>query len=295
MHIVDWDGLQVFLAVARGGRVSAAARRLGVEHTTVARRIAALEKTLGVSLFYRTTRGYLLTPQGQNVVSTAEAMERSALAVEARARENSGALSGRVRVAMPPEYGSHWLAPKLATFRAMHPQIELQILVGTRQRDLSRGEAELAIQPPRPTQTGMVAVRLGRVAVGLYASRGLIADKRLRIRKLADVRDLLLLAYTSPFQVLQEAKWFQPILASATIGLESNSTHALLAAARAGAGVAVLPRFVAREHDDLVAVSDDVAAHDLLLVTHPEVRRDPKVRATADFLKRLAAEPPGLC
>ena len=177
----------------------------------------------------------------------------------------------------------------------MHPQIELQILVGTRQRDLSRGEAELAIQPPRPTQTGMVAVRLGRVAVGLYASRGVIADKRLRIRKLADVRDLLLLVYTSPFQVLQEAKWFQPILASATIGLESNSTHALLAAARAGAGVAVLPRFVAREHDDLVAVSDDVAAHDLLLVTHPEVRRDPKVRATADFLKRLAAEPPGLC
>ena len=295
MHSVDWDGLQVFLAVARGGRVSAAARRLGVEHTTVARRIAALEKTLGVSLFYRTTRGYLLTPQGQNVVSTAEAMERSALAVEARARENSGALSGRVRVAMPPEYGSHWLAPKLATFHAMHPQIELQILVGTRQRDLSRGEAELAIQPPRPTQTGMVAVRLGRVTVGLYASRSLIADKRLRIRKLADMRDLLLLAYTSPFQVLQEAKWFQPILASATIGLESNSTHTLLAAARAGAGVAVLPRFVAREHDDLVAVSNDVASHDLLLVTHPEVRRDPKVRATADFLKRLAAEPPGLC
>jgi len=295
MHSVDWDGLQVFLAVARGGRVSAAARRLGVEHTTVARRIAALEQTLGVSLFYRTTRGYLLTPQGQNLVSTAEAMERSALAVEARARENSGALAGRVRVAMPPEYGSHWLAPKLAMLRATHPQIELQILVGTRQRDLSRGEAELAIQPPRPTQTGMVAVRLGRVAVGLYASRGVIADKRLRIRKLADVRDLLLLVYTSPFQVLQEAKWFQPILASATIGLESNSTHALLAAARAGAGVAVLPRFVAREHDDLVAVSDDVAAHDLLLVTHPEVRRDPKVRATADFLKRLAAEPPGLC
>ena len=295
MHIVDWDGLQVFLAVARGGRVSAAARRLGVEHTTVARRIATLERTLGVALFYRTTRGYLLTPQGQNLVSTAEAMERSALAVEARARENSGVLAGRVRVAMPPEYGSHWLAPKLSTFRAMHPQIELQILVGTRQRDLSRGEAELAIQPPRPTQMGMVAVRLGRVAVGLYASRSLVADRRVRIRKLADMRDLLLLAYTSPFQVLQEAKWFQPILASATIGLESNSTHALLAAARAGAGVAVLPRFVAREHDDLVAVSDDVASHDLLLVTHPEVRRDPKVRATADFLKRLANEPPGLC
>ena len=138
MHSVDWDALQVFLAVARSGRVSGAARRLGVEHTTVARRIAALEKSLGVSLFYRTSQGYLLTPDGQNVVSTAEAMERAALVVEARARERSGPPAGRVRVAMPPEYGSHWLAPKLAAFRVLYPQIEVHILVGTRQRDLSR-------------------------------------------------------------------------------------------------------------------------------------------------------------
>jgi DNA-binding transcriptional LysR family regulator len=196
---------------------------------------------------------------------------------------------------MPPEYGSHWLAPTLPEFRAAHPQIDLQILVGTRHRELSRGETELAIQPPRPTQTGMIAVRLGRVAVGLYGSRTLLAGRRLRVRGPADLRNLWLLAYTSPFQILQEAKWFQPILASATIALESNSTHALLAAARAGAGVAVLPRFVAREHDDLVPVSDDVAAHDLMLITHPEVRRDPKVRATADFLKQLATGQPGLC
>ena len=295
MHNVDWDGLQVFLAVVRSGRVSVAARRLGVEHTTVARRIAALEKTLGVSLFYRTSRGYLLTPEGQSVVSTAEAMERAALVVEARARETSGPPAGRVRVAMPPEYGSHWLAPKLGPFRTLYPQIELQILVGTHQRDLSRGEAELAIQPPRPTQTGMVAVRLARAAIGLYAARSLIGDKRIRVRRLADLRDWQLCTYTAPFQVLQNAKWFQPLLGSGSIALQSNSTHALLAAARAGAGIAVLPRFVAREHDDLVPVSDDVASHDILLITHPEVRRDPKVRATADFLKRLAAEPPGLC
>jgi DNA-binding transcriptional LysR family regulator len=196
---------------------------------------------------------------------------------------------------MPPEYGSHWLAPNIAAFRARYPQIELHILVGTRQRDLSRGEAELAIQPPRPTQTGMVAVRLARAAVGLYASRSLVGSKRIRIRTLADLRDWSLFTYTAPFQVLQNAKWFQPILGSASIAMQSNSTHALLAAARAGAGIAVLPRFVAREHDELVAVSEDIASHDILLITHPEVRRDPKVRATADFLKQLATEPPGLC
>jgi DNA-binding transcriptional LysR family regulator len=222
-------------------------------------------------------------------------MERAALVVEARARETSGPPAGRVRVAMPPEYGSHWLAPKLGAFLALYPQIELQIQVGTRQRDLSRGEAELAIQPPRPTQTGMVAVRLARAAVGLYGARSLVRNKRIRIQSAADLRDWQLLTYTTPFHVLQNAKWFQPILGSGSIALQSNSTHALLAAALAGAGIAVLPRFVAREHDDLVAVSDDVASHDILLITHPEVRRDPKVRATADFLRRLAAEPPGLC
>lgn len=294
MHTMNWDGLQVFLAVARVGRVSAAAHRLGVEHTTVARRIDALERSLGVQLFYRTTRGYVLSPRGHSVLSTAEAMERAALTVEARARENSGALTGRVRVAMPPEYGSHWLGPRLPDFRAAYPQIELQILVGTRERDLSRGEADLAIQPPRPTQTGMIALRIGRASARLYVVRDLVSDKRLRIRKPADLRGLPLLVYTPPFQMLQDAKWFQPILASATIALETNSTHALLAAARAGTGITVLPRFVARAHPDLIAVSADVCSHDLLVIMHPEVRRDPRIRAAADFLKRIATEPPGL-
>jgi len=295
MHIMNWDGLQVFLAVARVGRVSAAAHRLGVEHTTVARRVDALEKSLGVQLFYRTTRGYVLTPRGQSVLSTAEAMERAALTVEARARENSDALAGQVRVAMPPEYGSHWLGPRLPDFRAAYPQIELQILVGTRERDLSRGEADLAIQPPRPSQTGMIAFRIGRASTRLYAAKSLSPDKRMRVRRLEDLRGLPLLVYTPPFQVLQNAKWFQPILASAAIALETNSTHALLAAARAGAGIAVLPQFVAREHSDLIPLSADACSHDLLVIMHPEVRRDPRVRATADFLKRIASEPPGLC
>lgn len=295
MHRVNWDDLQVFLAIARAGRISAAARRLDVEHTTVSRRLAAFEAELGVPLFYRTTTGYLLTPHGQNVMSNAETMERAAIAVAARAREGSAAIGGRVRVALPPEFASHWLAPQVAAFRTMHPQIELQILVGTRQRDLSRGEAELAVQSPRPLQQGLVAVRLGRTTLALYASKALVRDKRLRFNNIEAVPDLPLLTYTSPFHMLQEAKWFQPILASANVVLETNSTHTLLAAARAGAGVAVLPRFVARGHDDLVAVSDDVADHDVWLMTHPEFRRDPKIRATADFLKRIAAEPNGFC
>jgi DNA-binding transcriptional LysR family regulator len=291
---VDWDRLQAFLAVARTGRISAAGRRLQVEHTTVARRVAALETELGVPLFYRTTTGYLLTTHGRNALSQAESMERCALALAARAREDSKAFAGRVRVAMAPEFASHWLAPQLVLFREQYPEIQLQVLVGTRQRDLARGEAELAIQAPRPRQQDLLAVRLARTSMGLYVSRALARDSRWSISTVDTLRGQPLLMYTSAFRMLQNAKWFQALLAGATVVLETNSTHALAAAASAGAGVAVLPRFVARTYRDLVAVSDDVAAHDVWLITHPESRRDPKVRAAATFLKKIASGAAGL-
>lgn len=286
--------MQTFLAVVRAGRISAAAKRLGVEHTTVGRRLTTLEQALGVPLFYRTRSGYLLTPQGREVVPRAEAMERAALAATARAREASGAVAGWVRLAMPPEFASYWLAPHLPAFREDHPQLSLQVIVGTRQRDLSRGEADLALQETHPRQIGMVAVKIARLAVGLYAAKTLLRNRRVRMENVESLRGLALLAYTPQLGTLQKAAWFQPLLASAPLALTSNSTDALLAAARAGAGIAVLPRFVARRFDDLADVSENVAEHDLFLIAHPELRRDPKVRATADFLKAIARGPNGL-
>jgi DNA-binding transcriptional LysR family regulator len=292
---VNWDGLRVFLAVARAGRVSAAAKRLAVEHTTVSRRVAALEAELGTPLFHRTAGGYLLTPVGQSVLANAEAMERAATTVGARARETTGAISGRVRLALVPEFASDWLAPQLPAFRARHPAVDLQILVGTRPLDLSRGEADIAIRPPNPRQTGLVAVRIAQATAGLYAAKGFFAARRPRIDSAASARGVPLLIYTPQFQVLQSAAWFRPVRDAGTVVLETNSTHTLLAAARASVGVAVLPRFVARRYPDLIAVSDDIAKRDVWMITHPEYRRDPKIRATADFLKRAAIGPDGLC
>jgi len=288
MHSMDWDDLRIFLALARSGRLLRAAKTLGVEHTTVSRRLTALEAAVGVPLFYRTSGGYLLTPHGQNILASAEAMERAALAATPRARERSAEVAGRVRVALPPEFASHWLMAKLGEFRKRYPRVVLQVLVGTRERDLSRGEAEIAIQTPRPKQQALVAVRIARTSAALYVSRNMPGAPR-RVTAIEDLGGRPLLVYSTPFQLLQDAKWFQPLLASAPIGLETNSTHALLAAARAGAGIAVLPAFVARQYKDLALVSESLADHDVWLTTHPEFRRDPKVRVTADFLKRAAS------
>ena len=286
----SWDDLRVFLAVARAGRVAGAARQLGVEHSTVARRIAGLESAVGAALFYRTAGGYQLTPKGTLVLAGAETMERGMLVLGARLREQAGPLAGRVRVAMLDEFASHWLAPNLPAFRSRFPELELQIVTGIAPLDLTRGEAELAVRTPRPRQTGLSAVKLARIGTGLYASRAYLAGKRLRVD--ASSRGLDLLVYLPTYAALQNAPWFQPVLMSSRALLVTNSTHTLLAATRAGAGVAVVPHFLATAYPELVSVSDDVALADdfMWLVTHPEFRRDPKVRAVAAWLREIGSE-----
>jgi DNA-binding transcriptional LysR family regulator len=285
---MDWDDMRVFLAVARAGSVAAAARELEVEHSTVGRRIGRLEADVGAPLFYRTRGGYQLTPQGESARIGAEAMERAALGFGGRLREGAGDLSGRVRVAMLDEFASHWLMLQLPAFHARYPNIELQVLVGIAPLDLSRGEADLAVRFPRPRQPGLSAVRLGASVMRLYASRARLGGKRARID--ATSRGLELLVYVPAFERLQGAAWFQPVLASSKIVMATNSTHALLAAARAGAGVAVVARFMAAQYEELVEISDDVAPRDdMWLVTHPDFRKDPRVRATAAFLRQAAS------
>ena len=270
------------------GASSVAARQLGVEHSTVGRRIAALEADVGAALFYRTAARYQLTPEGETALTGAEAMERGALALVRRLREQAGELSGRVRIAMLDEFASHWLASQLPAFHARYPDIEVQLIVGIEPLDLSRGEAELAFAPLAPGNRALrgapgangdgtlclAPAAWGQAAMGFDASS----------------RELELLVYMPAFQRLQGAAWFQPVLASSKIVMSTNSTHALLAAARAGAGIAVLARFMASAYDELVAISDNVAVpDDMWLVTHPDFRRDPKVRATAEFLRQGAA------
>ena len=285
---MNWDNLRAFLAVARTGRVSVAARQLGVQHTTVSRQLAALEHELAAPLFNRTAGGYLLTTVGQEILATAEVMQRAADGIGARVREKSGVLEGRVRLAMPPEFATHWVIPGLEIFRSRWPKLELQILVGSRQRDLSRGEAELAVQSPRPRQVGLVASRIGRTTAALYASRAIAGTRRMRVQSVEDLKGQPLLVYIQQLTLLQRAPWFQKILESARVLIETNSTHTLLAAAHGSAGIAVLPGFVANREEGLVVVSEPVAEHDVWLVTHPEFRRDPRVRAAADFLKQIA-------
>lgn len=290
---MDWDGLRFFVAVARAGRATRAAKRLGVDQTTVSRRLAALEADLGGALFYRTSERYRLTDLGQTVFAEAEVMERAALAVLARSQAGSKA-AGRVRLALLDEFASHWLAPRLPEFREQYPEIELVMTTGISPVDISHGDADLAIRTPRPKQAGLATTRLATTYTALYASKRVVGKQRIRVDDLTSARGLPLLIYAPEFQALQSAAWFQPILSQSKLALVSNSSHALVGAARAGLGLAVLPTFMSSLHEDLVCVSDVLFEGEHWLVLHPEFRRDPKVRALAGFLKRIARGPGGL-
>lgn len=289
---MNWDDFRYLLAVAREGRFAAAGRTLGVEHTTVARRIAALESALGGPLVYRTGRGLLLTPLGESALERAESMEEAALeTVTASARGGEeDPIEGRVRITMVDSFAVSWFVPRLGELWKEHPRIQVEVLTGEQPVDLARGHAELAIRAPRPQGRELTAFRLGGSAFRLYALRKVAA----RVRRGLAAREprlegVPLLVYPPEKSFLQRAPWFQQLLDRTPEQMTAGSTLSLLAAARAGLGVAVLPDFVAFAHPELVRASPrELSRLDAFLVSHPQFRRDPRVAAVAEFVKRIA-------
>jgi DNA-binding transcriptional LysR family regulator len=212
----------------------------------------------------------------------------------ARPRAPDTKLAGKVRVALIDIYASHWLTPKLPLFWKEHPGLQVEILTGLQQADLSRGEAELAIRHPRPRQRELSAVRIATGAVGLFGTTAIRARWPVH-QDLAHAKGMPLMIYPGHMDFLQSAAWFRKLAERAVVRLTSNNIHTLLAAAIAGHGAALLPRFVASKEPSLVDLAGkDASRHDMWLVSHPEFRRDPRVAAMADFLKRQARGPEGI-
>jgi DNA-binding transcriptional LysR family regulator len=157
MNAFDWDDLRFFLAVARAGRLTAAARQLEADHTTVSRRISALEGALRAKLFERKPQGYSLTEQGERLLGLAEGMETQALAVASQVGGADLALSGTVRIGAPDGIGTYFLAPELGALAERHPDLTLQLVALPRTFSLSKREADIAITLEQPTEGRLVS------------------------------------------------------------------------------------------------------------------------------------------
>lgn len=168
--MLDWDDLRIFLAVAREGSLSAAARRLGVAQPTAGRRVAAFERKLGARLFQRTPSGQVLSATGQRLLFHAERIELEVLSAERVASGRDVGLRGRVSISASEWMIDRVLAPLLADFVAHHPGLELDLVAESRHVSLVRREADIAIRPSRFEHQDTVQREIGVIAFGLYAS-----------------------------------------------------------------------------------------------------------------------------
>ena len=182
----SWGLYRTFLDVVRDGSLSAAARRLGLTQPTVGRHIAALERSIGAALFTRSQRGLLPTRAALELVPHAEAMAAAEAAFRRAASGEASVVGGSVRVTASEVMGCEVLPPILARFCAAHPAIEVELAVSNRVQDLLRRDADIAVRTRRPTQTALIARKIGTVRIGLFAHRSYIKARGLP----KDVTDL---------------------------------------------------------------------------------------------------------
>jgi DNA-binding transcriptional LysR family regulator len=273
----DWNDMRHFIALAEAGTLSGAARKLQVDHATVARRIAALEHALGETLVDRLARRWRLTDAGLDVARVAEGMQTQAHALERAVRSRKTGARARVTVSAPPAFASVFLAPRFAELASRHPEIELTLLGTQPMISLSRQEADIAVRLTQPTEASYVFRRIGSVTYGLYAAQGYISRPS---------DEWQFIAYHAALDHVPEQVWLLDFADGRRIGFRSNDLVSQLAAARGGLGIAALPHFFAADDKRVIAlpVGAEKLSRDIYLIAHVDMRRQAAVRLVMDFI-----------
>jgi DNA-binding transcriptional LysR family regulator len=278
---LDWQDVRYFVALARHGTLSATARALRVNHATVARRVVSLETVVGRLLFERRADGYPLTPEGKAVLDEASAMEEAALSV-LRRLDAGTQLSGLVRLTAGRMLAESFLIDRLREFRERYPAINVEFIDEARVVSLARREADIALRFGSPKDSELVARRVARLTFGLYASPA--------YRDRLDAGEpLAFIGFDEESDFVAEAAWLTRELGEERFVFRANTQAAQAAAARAGYGVALLPRYLAANDPGLAQVSlgERLPTRDVWLLLRRELTRVPRIRAMADYLTEL--------
>lgn len=280
---LNWDDLRFVAELAERGTLSATARALRVDHSTVGRRIESAEAALGVQLFTRSASGYALTADGARLLPELHAVGLAVQALRRAAQAGEGAIEGELRVTAPETFGMTWLAAKLSVFAAQHPGVRVQLDPSGTLVDLERGEAEVALRNVRSTQSRLVVQRVAELAYGLYASPTYLEAHP--VRGPEDLAGCALLG-APPEPPGVESRWLKRLAPGVTPILQCELSLGLSSAARAHAGVAVLPRYLGDAEPGLRRLPmPDPPRETLWLTVHEDARRIPRVRALMDFLQ----------
>jgi len=284
---MDWDDLRFFLAVAREGSLSGAARTLGVNHSTVFRRIKTFEDLIGVRLFDRMPSGYALTVAGSEMQETAERVEREVEGLDRRIAGQDLRLSGDIVVTTTDTMACQFLGPHLKAFCAAFPGINLDIVLDSQFYNLSKRQADIAIRPTLSPPETLVGRRLCAVAFACYAAPSYLETAG----RDADLTSHHWLAVDESLAHLAAAKWQRGIEGTGRVQVRSNNLLGLLGAAKAGLGVATLPCFMGDPEPGLerITAPNPELASALWLLTHQDLRTTARVRAFLDFMAQSLA------
>ncbi|GAB2174460.1 LysR family transcriptional regulator [Dongia sp. agr-C8] len=276
----DWQDLRHFAALAREGSLSAAARRLAVDHATVARRVAALEAALGLKLVDRRARSYALTAEGRRIAAIAQRMEAAAFELDRAAKGAQTGLQGSVTVSTPPTIAAALIAPRLSALYAAHPGISLKLIGEKRSASLSRREADIAVRLIRPQEKSLVTRRIGRLGFALYAAPAYLDA--------IAPADYAFIAYDDPMDQAPQQIWLRHFAQGRPVVLRASDLEVQREAAKAGIGIAALPRFFGESEPGLRRLESGGKnlSREVWLAVHQDLRRAPLVRATLDFLAR---------
>ena len=291
MPVFDWNDLPSFLAVARSGRLTAAAQRLQIDHTTLSRRITALEHALKAKLFDRSPSGYRLTEQGRRLLPTAEEMERLALAAQESVGGTAASVEGQVRIGAPEGFGSYFLAPRIAALKAVHPDLVVQLVAATAVFSLSRRDADIVVSMSRPPAGRLIVGKLTDYDLALYAAPAYL-DAHPPIRSTADLSEHSFVSYIGELLHFPELDFLQHVAPDGATSVESSNLLAQLRATLAGAGLCVLPAFLAKEEQGLVRVLPEEVSltRSLWLIVHQDLAELARVKVVMRFIKDEVAE-----
>lgn len=287
---VSADDLLVLLTVARLGRYSAAADVLGVNHTTVSRRMAALERALGARALVQTSDGWELTDAGRAVFDAAESVERALKSLDGDERGEVG-LTGVVRMATPDGFGTHFAVPALVALRRRHPALATELITATQRLRQHRSGVDIEVTVGQPQVQRAVAVHLRDYHLGLYATPAYL-ERAGEPRTLADMARHTLVYYIEQALQLDELDLATARLPAPLHTMRSTSVFVHVETTLASAGIGILPDFMAEGHPGLVRVLGEAYAHpaDYWAVIRAESLRNPAVVATMDALRDTARE-----
>ncbi|WP_104470209.1 LysR family transcriptional regulator [Acinetobacter indicus] len=282
---VDWDHLRFFLVLARAKTLTNAARLMEVEHSTVARRIQALENTLGTQLFKREAKGYELTAEGLALVPRVEQMEQSFIQIDKR----HDPLQGRVRIGAPEGFGTAFLARLLAEFSQHYPSLTIDLIPVPKTIKLSHREADIVISIDRPKSGPYIITRLSNYCLKLYGSQSYLQQNP-PIRQLEDLKKHRFVDYIDDLVYSSALYSLERLPLQVTACFRSNSILAQQIAVSTGAGLAILPRFLVHDKPDLQEVLGDQVSftHTFWMLTLVDLQHEPKIKLVWDFLRKQA-------